>query len=113
MKKIYNQVLILIGFILSPLSWWNDLVVNFPLSYLIAFPFGLLSKQLFVPAFIAAYWITNILGFLLMHQGTRGLFANQSRKAAGLHDLKKLFIASFLYTLLILFLIYFNILTKQ
>lgn len=60
-----------IGFILSPLSWWNDLLVNIPLAYGFALLFGFISKSLFWPALIIGYWLTNVIGFLLMHHGLR------------------------------------------
>jgi len=64
-----GAVLSFIGFLLSPLSWWNDLFINIPLAYLFALPFSLLSEQLFFPAMIVGYWITNVVGLLLMHYG--------------------------------------------
>ena len=71
--QLINTVLVTAGFILSPLSWWNDLVVNVPLGYIFALPFSLIHEQLFLPAFIFGYWLTNLLGFLLLHWGGEGL----------------------------------------
>jgi hypothetical protein len=79
-KKIKNKrnllsiILVTTGFILSPLTWWNDLVINIPLAYLFSFPFSLLSEALFLPSFVFGYWLTNLLGFLLMHWGGERLF---------------------------------------
>lgn len=64
-------VIALIGFLLSPLSWWNDLVINFPFSYILALPFGWINRSFFLPAFITAYWFTNILGLFLMQKGCK------------------------------------------
>jgi len=110
LKKIYNGILITIGFILSPLSWWNDLIINFPLSYIIAFPFGLISEKLFIPMFIIAYWLGNVIGFIMMHHGTKNLLNKDIKKETTQKELKKVIIISFLYTFLILILIYFGIL---
>lgn len=110
LKKIYNGFLVTIGFILSPLSWWNDLFVNFPLSYIIAFPFGLLSQNLFIPVFIIAYWLSNILGFIMMHHGTKNLFNKDIQKKDTQKELKKIMLISFAYTIFILLLVYFSIL---
>lgn len=68
-KNLFPVLITFIGFILSPLSWWNDLFVNFPISYILSIPFGLLNKGLFLPVFIINYWLTNILGLWLMHLG--------------------------------------------
>lgn len=59
-RKVKGGILVTIGFILSPLSWWNDLLVNIPLAYVFAFPFGFISKDFFFLMIILGYWITNI-----------------------------------------------------
>ncbi len=63
-----------VGYLLSPLSWWNDAFVNLPLAYLFSLPFTMISEGLFLPAFLCGYWITNLAGLILLHQGGRGLF---------------------------------------
>jgi len=62
--------LLAVGYLLSPLSWWNDLIINWPLAYLFANLVGLTSHRLFAPALIAGYSLTNILGLVMMQQGT-------------------------------------------
>jgi hypothetical protein len=99
-----------IGFILSPLSWWNDFVINFPISYAIAFPFGVVSEKLFIPMFIIAYWLTNIIGFIMMHHGVKNLFNKDINHKKTKKEFKKVIIISFIYTLFILVLIYLDIL---
>lgn len=93
-RKVIDSALVVIGFILSPLSWWNDLVVNVPLAYLFSLPFTLLHESLFLPAFIIGYWLTNLLGFLLMHIGF-----------SGIHDFRQALFISLLYTLLVAILV--------
>jgi len=68
-EKIKGSVLFIIGYMLSPLSWWNDIFVNIPLAYVFALPFGFISRNLFLPAMVVGYWITNIIGLALMHHG--------------------------------------------
>lgn len=75
---IKGSLLAFFGFILSPLSWWNDLLVNFPLSYLFAYivtwllsPFYQFTLSGFLIWLGIGYWITNILGFYLMHKGAQ------------------------------------------
>jgi hypothetical protein len=71
-RILSSSALVVIGFILSPLSWWNDLLVNVPIAYVFSYPFSSVSKSLFLPSFVMGYWITNILGFVLMHRGVVG-----------------------------------------
>jgi hypothetical protein len=68
-KKITGGFLATLGFLLSPLSWWNDVLLNLPLAYAFGFLFSLLSEKLFLPTMVVGYWLTNILGFILMHRG--------------------------------------------
>lgn len=68
-KLISGGILATIGFLLSPLSWWNDIFINIPIAYLGGWLASLIYKPAFPPAFVAAYWLTNLLGFILMHLG--------------------------------------------
>ena len=67
------------------MSWWNDLVVNVPLAYLFALPFSLLDERLYVPAFALGYWLTNVLGFVLLHKGAVSMVS--TRRASLRRDL--------------------------
>ncbi len=60
-----------VGYVLSPLSWWNDLYVNLPLAYLAANLAHRVHPRLFAVAFTGAYWLTNVLGLVLMQWGAR------------------------------------------
>jgi len=44
-RKVTGGILGLVGFMLSPLSWWNDLFVNVPLALVFC-----LDRQLFLQA---------------------------------------------------------------
>ncbi len=54
-SHLYTGIVAVVGYLLSPLSWWNDLFVNVPLAYLFALPFSQLHVQLYLPAFVLAY----------------------------------------------------------
>jgi hypothetical protein len=101
--------LAVIGYLLSPLSWWNDPFINLPLAYLFASLVSLASHRLFAPAMILGYWLTNIVGLLMMARGTAGVVegnAPQHRK----RELVLSLLAATGYTLLILLLFRFGIL---
>lgn len=68
-KRIFGLALVFIGYILSPLSWWNDLFINIPIAYFLAWLSSLLNKSIFTYAFVGAYWLTNVVGLMLMHRG--------------------------------------------
>jgi len=65
--RVEGGILATVGDLLSPLSWWNDLLVNLPLAYAFATVVGLVSRPLFGPALVVDYWLTNVLGFVLLH----------------------------------------------
>lgn len=76
-RKTGGGILAGLGWLLSPLSWWNDLVVNVPLAYLFSFPFSLIDERLYIPAFAFGYWLTNVLGFVLLHKGVTGMVSSK------------------------------------
>ncbi|RXE55504.1 hypothetical protein ABH15_12380 [Methanoculleus taiwanensis] len=99
-RKVRGGILATVGYLLSPLSWWNDLFINIPLAYLFAIPFGLISEDLFLPAMIVGYWITNILGFILLHKGVVDIATNKEEKYSRKDFLKDL-LFSLIYTAII------------
>lgn len=67
-KGLFRGILFITGYILSPLTWWNDLFVNIPISYVIASIISkIIGKDHFPELMVSAYLFTNVLGFLLMH----------------------------------------------
>ncbi len=108
-RTFQGSLLAFIGFMLSPLSWWNDAFVNLPL----ALGFGWLVARIYQPAFepsvVLGYWLTNVLGFVLMHKGA------QKIASAGFKPYtRRRFVidvgVSVLYTLLIIVLLRLNVL---
>ncbi len=79
-RKIRGSFLAVVGYLLSPLSWWNDLFINIPLAYVVGLIFGLVSKTLFLPGMIVGYWITNVVGFMLMHYGINDIASKIENK---------------------------------
>jgi hypothetical protein len=70
-KRIFGGVIAVAGYLLSPLSWWNDLFINIPLAYLFAFLVGLVIPGYFLASMVVGYWITNVAGFMIMHAGIK------------------------------------------
>jgi len=92
-----------VGFLLSPLSWWNDLFFNFPLAYGFAWVVGRslhvfmsVHKWLFVNLFITGYFLTNLAGFLMIHYSIFGL--SKSRPLS----IKRQIFVSVVYSLAVL-----------
>lgn len=100
-NKLKGGVLITIGYILSPLSWWNDIFINLPLAYVFGFLFGLISEKLFLPMVIFGYWITNVIGFMLMHYGIKNITFKQINKYTKKEVIKNVII-SIIYTIIVI-----------
>lgn len=70
--RFIHRSLFFLGFLLSPLTFWNDAFVNIPLSYAVA---SLLTKVVnvkFVNLMIICYYLTNILGLFMMYGSGKG-----------------------------------------
>ena len=103
-RKVRGGVLAFIGYMLSPLSWWNDLFVNVPLALVFAWVISAFYRPAFGPSVVIGYWLTNVLGFVLMHKGAQSLLSAQERKYTR-RDLLKDLLISLLYTVVIIVLI--------
>jgi len=106
-NKIQGGMLAFIGYLLSPLSWWNDAFINLPLAFVFGWIISLFYPKAFEASVILGYWLTNVLGLVLMHKGLRTFQGkNQFSKRELLKDLG----ISLLYTALIYLLIRLRIL---
>jgi hypothetical protein len=103
-RKTKGGVLAVVGYMLSPLSWWNDAFVNVPLAVGFAWVVAAFYKPAFAPAVVVGYWLTNVLGFVLMHKGAQQALSAEERKYSRRELVKDLGV-SLAYTLLILVLL--------
>ena len=75
--KFSDGILAAIGFMLSPLSWWNDAFVNIPLALGFAWLVSYLYPPAFTASLIVGYWLTNVLGLVLLHRGARKMLSEK------------------------------------
>jgi hypothetical protein len=108
-RRVTGGVLAFIGYMLSPLSWWNDLFVNVPLALAFAWVVSLFYKSIFAPALVLGYWLTNVVGFILMHKGAQKMLRAQDRPYSR-RDLLRDVAISLAYTALIVGLVKLGIL---
>jgi hypothetical protein len=109
-KKLRGGFFLVLGFLLSPLSFWNDLFFNLPIAYGFGYICSWLNPDLLLPCAIAGYWISNILGILLMQVGAVDVFQEQPKERNLKKELLMGLVSSAVYTLVILALIQFKIL---
>ncbi len=108
-RKVTGGVLATVGFMLSPLSWWNDMVVNVPLAVAFAWVVSLFYRPAFAASVVVGYWLTNVLGFILMHKGAQKLVSEKPGRYSW-RDLARDVGISLLYTALIVALLKLGIL---
>jgi hypothetical protein len=61
-----------VGYILSPLSWWNDGVVNIPIALAAAKVTNELTGIDLELLFTIYYWLTNFIGLIMLFAGVNG-----------------------------------------
>ncbi len=108
-RKVTGGILAVIGFMLSPLSWWNDLFVNVPLALAFAWVVSALYKPAFAVSLVIGYWLTNVLGFVLMHKGAQRALS-EAKPGDTRRELVWDVVISLLYTALIVLLVKFGVL---
>ncbi len=108
-RKVTGGFLAVAGYMLSPLSWWNDAFVNVPLALAFAWLISAVYRPAFGVAVVVGYWLTNVLGFILMHKGAQQVLSDQDRKYSR-RELVKDLLVSLAYTLLILVLLKLGVL---
>lgn len=109
LRRLWGGTLVVVGYLLSPLCWWNDLIINLPL----ALGFGYLASRPFPDALVpmtgVGYWLTNVIGFVLMQQGAVTALQKDGAESKG-QSLRNGLITSTIYTVAIVGLIQFHIL---
>lgn len=73
MKGLLHRLTFFVGWLLSPLTFWNDSFINIPLSYIMANIFIRVFPVNFLSLLLAFYWLSNILGVLLMYASGKKL----------------------------------------
>jgi len=102
-RKIGGGMIVFIGFLLSPLSWWNDAFINLPLAVGFGWLVSLVYKPAFEFAVVFGYWATNLLGFFMMHKGIKAM-RSEPDQAALRREIRQDLLISLAYTLLLVVL---------
>ncbi|WAL58615.1 hypothetical protein [Thermocoleostomius sinensis] len=109
LKKLRGSTLMGIGYLLSPLSWWNDLFFNLPIALVFGYGVSWLNASWFLPGTIVGYWLSNVLGMVMMQFGAVDMFWAEDNRNVKRELLIGLGSAT-LYTLVVSALVYFHVL---
>lgn len=108
-RKLRGGFLVLVGYLLSPLCWWNDLIINLPVAYGFGYLCRLISHDWFLPGAIAGYWLSNLVGIVMMQFGALDVLQNQSQERNFKKELLTGVVTSTVYTLVILAIVQLKI----
>ncbi|MBW4570829.1 MAG: hypothetical protein KME31_23235 [Tolypothrix carrinoi HA7290-LM1] len=109
-KKLRGGFFLVLGYLLSPLCWWNDLLFNLPIAYGFGYMCSLFSPKLLIPCSIIGYWLSNVVGIILMQLGSVDVFQNEPKERNLKKELFTGLVSSTVFTLVIILLIQFKIL---
>ena len=98
-------VLLAVGWLLSPLCWWNDLVINLPLAWGFARLLQIWHPEWFSAGLVMGYWLSNVLGVVLMQAGALTVFQSEEGEQNRRRDLLISLATSTLYTVVIMVLV--------
>ena len=109
-KRLRGGALFALGYLLSPLCWWNDLVFNLPIAYGFGYLCSLYSSNWLLPGLIGGYWLSNVIGILMMQFGAIDALQGQPKERNLKKELLSGIVSSTIYTFLILALVQFKVL---
>jgi hypothetical protein len=110
LQKVKGGVFLTVGYLLSPLCWWNDLAINLPIAYGFGYVISLWHHEWFFPAAIAGYWLSNLVGIVLMQMGAKDMLQNTAKKRSLKQEIFSGVLTSTAYTAVIVALVYFHVL---
>ncbi|MGG6295553.1 hypothetical protein ACQ4M4_14260 [Leptolyngbya sp. AN02str] len=109
LKKLRGGFLVGLGYMLSPLSWWNDLFFNLPIAYAFGYVVKWVMPGWFLPGTVVGYWLSNVAGIVMMQFGATDMLVDKPQT-----NLRRSLLiglgTSTLYTLVVAGLVYFHIL---
>lgn len=109
LKKLRGGFFLVFGYLLSPLSWWNDLFFNLPIAYAFGYGCSLFASELLIPCTVIGYWLSNVAGFVLMQFGVADMVTEQTERNWK-KDMIKSLVTSTVFTVAIVALLQLHIL---
>lgn len=109
LKRLRGGLLFIVGYLLSPLSWWNDLIFNLPVAYGVGYVCSLISGSWLLPGLIVGYWLSNVLGIVMMQFGAVDALHSQPKPRNIKKEIFMGVASSTVYTLIVLALVQFKV----
>ncbi len=84
MSIFIKNAVFFIGWLLSPLTFWNDTFVNIPISYLLASLAIRVIRADFLFLVLIFYWLSNGVGILMMYTSGKSIMRDKSGRLKAL-----------------------------
>jgi len=101
-------LLLAVGWLLSPLCWWNDFVINLPLAYGFARVVQHWQPEWFAAALAVGYWFSNVLGLVLMQTSAVEVFAQPDQPGNLRREIVLGLLSSTVFTLVVVVLVHWG-----
>ena len=101
MSTFIKNTIFFIGWLLSPLTFWNDAFVNIPIAYLCAALLVRVIKVDFLFLVLIFYWLSNVFGILMMCSSGKSIMQDKGNR---LQALVTLLITVVIYSVIIIIL---------
>lgn len=98
-------ILLAVGWLLSPLCWWNDLVINLPLAWLVGRLASIYHEEWFTAGVLIGYWFTNLIGIVLMQYGALDIFRDEDKPRNPRQELLSGLVTSTAYSVVVFVLL--------
>jgi len=108
-KKLRGGALVSLGYMLSPLSWWNDLFFNLPIALIFGYGASWINSSWFLPGTVIGYWLSNVVGIVMMQFGAGEILSREENRNLK-RDLLLGLGGATLYTLVVAALVYLKVL---
>ena len=69
LKYLRDGTLVRLGYLLSPLSWWNDVFFNLPIALVFGYGVSWVNRDWLLPGTLLGYWLSNVAGMVMMQMG--------------------------------------------
>ena len=101
MSAFIKNTIFFIGWLLSPLTFWNDVFINIPIAYLCATLAIRFMRADFLFLVLVFYWISNGIGILMMYFSGKSIMQDKGNR---LRSLVTLLITVMIYSVIIIIL---------
>lgn len=109
-RRIQGGILAMAGWLLSPLTPWNDIVVNLPLAMAFAWVVSLAWPEAYTFTVLVGYLVSNVAGLLMLHLGARRALGSAQPRPYTRRDLVRSLALALAYTVLVMLLVHFGVL---